>query len=149
MCHLFFKNNKPLVPSRGLEHQRVVQRWMVPETRKGEVKKVGGVGCVGHYLSFGQLGLPISPNAYSLVLGFVYLVWPSTNFLFERTTYLMSPSSNSQENLAPAFRKDLAASNRSLTFAMKNNICLLKNCIVQPTLEVQYCINCFGVLGRS
>lgn len=132
MCHFFFfrKNNKPLVPSSGLEHQRVVQRWMVPETRKGEVKKVEeGVGCVGH-LSLGQLGLPISPNVYSLVLGIVYLVCPSTNFLFERTTYLISPSSNSQENLAPAFSKEFAASNRSLTFAMKNNICLLKNCIV-------------------
>jgi hypothetical protein len=54
VCHFFFKNNKPLVPSSGLEHQRVVQRWMVPETRKGEVKKVGGVGWGGVW--WGVLG---------------------------------------------------------------------------------------------
>jgi len=76
VCHLFFKNNKPLVPSRGLEHQRVVQRWMVPETRKGEVKKVGGVGwgVLGTTCPLANWDSQYLRNAYSLVLGFVYLV---------------------------------------------------------------------------
>jgi hypothetical protein len=131
VCHFFFsqKNHKPLVPSSGLEHQRVVQRWMVPETRKGEVKKVGGGVCWA--LVLWPIGTPnISQCVLTCTWNCLSSICPSTNFLFERTTYLISPSSNSQENLAPAFRKELATSNRSLTFAMKNNRCLLKNCIV-------------------